>query len=533
MRSVSASLGEDTTSCTTRASEENGMNWRKLYGVWVVLLLGVPHCLFGDRPSVVELHVDTGAEHALTMGDVNGDGRMEVIAASKGGDSPSCILQVFGAEKMGRVVAPIGPEVIFFPSVGGFGPIWLVAGNFDGRRGDEVLALFSVPVDRPYGAEGGTWPGALPERLEAVKRSEAWTRSFYRIAAGPIGVFFRDPKRPFPTKGDFIDGWTNTRPWMSPAWTVESWLLDPAVEGAVGYSNPIALFPSDPKAYVAIGNRSCLLLGRNEGGETPPGRGTWNVTDVWDEIKADGKPFSACAVGDLTGDGKAEIAWILKSGELRVRGYMGGGFPKETKSRIELIRSAQGAQRAPFDGALLPESHPMIGKRVEGQPSGRLAIGDPSRDGKNELILAVRAGDRGYLLSYQRRVYAPDVHLDGQGTWDFEMIDILRPGEFFMDVLIDDYNADGVPEILASTQRGHIYAYRRAEAGYCSGNTVMLHDYVRRTLYEEGGLVINSLASGNMDGDDSNGREIAFSVFPGSPQIPVPWGHYLLYNTRD
>ncbi|MBI4584220.1 MAG: hypothetical protein HY717_09395 [Planctomycetes bacterium] len=509
------------------------MSWQKLCGMVIVLLLWAPPPLFAVRPSVVELYIDTGAEHVLTMADVNGDGRMEVITASKGGDAPSCILQAFGAEKIGRSVAPTGPEVIFFPAVGGFGAMWLVGGDFGGRKGDGVLALYSIPVNRPYGEEGGQWPGALGERLEALKRSEAWTRSFYHAKAGPIGVFFRDPTRPFPMKGDFVDAWTNTRPWMSPAWTLESWLFDPAVEGAVGYSNTADLFPSDPKAYVAIGGQSCLLLGRNEGDQAPPGRGTWNFTDIWDEIKADDKPFSACASGDLTGDGKAEIVSMFKSGEIRARSYLAGGFPKEAKSPVEGVRAVKGPQRAPFDGTLLPESDPMVAKRVDGYPSGRLGIGDPSRDGKNELILAVRAGDRGYLLPYQRSVYGPDVRLDGKRAWNFEVIDLLRPGEFFMDALIDDYNSDGVSEILASTQCGHIYAYRRAEAGYIPGNTVPLHDYVRRTLYQEEGLVINSFAAGDMDGDPSNGHEIAFSVFPGSPQIPVSWGHYLLYNTRD
>ncbi|MBI4584967.1 MAG: hypothetical protein HY717_13220 [Planctomycetes bacterium] len=413
---------------------------------------------------------------------------------------------------------PAGGDL--FPSIGGFGALWVVGGDFNGDRIDEALALYSIPVDRPYGEEGGEWPGSLPKRLEALKRSEWWTRSFYRAQAGPLAVYFRDPAKPFPTRGDFVDAWTNTRPWMSPAWTLETWILEPAVVGSVGYSNAANLITSDERAVVALGSRSVLLLGRNAGAEAPGGQGSWNSADVG--LQTD---ISSCALGDLTGDGKAEVAALGDKGAILVRSALGGRSP-EAVFPVETLRSDSGPPLDPFDRLT-----PTPAKTVFGHPSGRLTIGGPSRDGKNELLLAVRAGDRGILVSYQRRAYGPTVSTDGKGAWDFEVVDILRPGEAFMDALIDDYNADGAAEIIASTNRGRIFAYRRAEVGYRPDNKVPLHDYTRRMLYQEKDLVINSLAGGNTDGDDTNGHEIAFSVSPGSPQIPVPWGHYLLYNT--
>ncbi|MBI2843007.1 MAG: hypothetical protein HYX78_06360 [Armatimonadetes bacterium] len=504
-------------------------------GVWLCLGLGA----YGKIPDALLIYDNSGTEtNGCTMADLDRDGRAEYIAAVK--SERLDYLLAYGlttSDENRPKPVPIdgfipksspdgklsvrGPEIILAWGWDTFnrGPLWVLTGDFNGDGYPDVMTLCMWGQWEPY----------------------------------PIGVFYRDPKTPFPSQRahELSALWNIQRepvgapkpdipiPKESP-WRKEGWLDDRAVRWATGYSNPMRVFPGDEKEYVAIGNYDLLLLGRDQDRRTPPGHGTWTTHDAWHEVGVLNE-VCACALGDLTGDGNVEAMYFRRTGEIGGHSYLGGQFPDEQVSTVELVRAVSGPKMAPFDGVRLPATHPKIGRwlhRHPGQFSGRLAIGDPSRDGKNELIVAAEDHYTGYLLSYQRRQYGPGETLDSTGAWDYEIIDIL-PKEKPGDLVIADYDADGVDEILLTTDGGHIFAYRRKTAGYAPGNVAPLKDYSRRTLWdvpESGygigngpfpteGKQIRALAVGNMDGDPSNGNEIGFCV---------AWGrHYILYNTRE
>lgn len=488
---------------------------------------------WGGMPSPLLLYDNGGTEtNGGAMADVNNDGRMEYVAAVKSERLDYLLVYGLTISEVGRSkpvpidgflpkpsidagISVVGPEIILAWGWDTFnrGPLWVVAGDFNGDGIDDVMTLCSWGQWEPYRIgvfyrdPAVSFPSPKAHALPLL----------WNIQRGPVGP--PKPDIPFPKE--------------SP-WRKEGWLDDRAVQWATGYSEPMRVFHGDEKEYVAIGNYDLLLLGRDQDRRTPPGHGTWVVDDVWHEVGVLNE-IAAAALGDLTGDGKAEAMYFRRTGEIGGYSYLSGQFPNERVSTVELVRAVSGPKQAPFDGAHLPATHPKIGRwlhRHPGQLSGRMAVGDISRDGKNELIVATEDQYTGYLISYQRQKYGPNEALDATSGWDYEVIDIL-PREKPGDLQIADYNADGVSEVLLTTDGGHVFAYRRTEGGYRPGNLQPRKDYSRRLLWEvpdkgpfpTEGKQVRAIACGNMDGDPSNGHEIGFCV---------AWGkHYILYNTRE
>jgi len=142
----------------------------------------------------------------------------------------------------------------------------------------------------------------------------------------------------------------------------------------------------------------------------------------------------------------------------------------------------QGAQ--PFDGKVLLETQPRFSRpNPGGPPGGKMVIGDPSEDGRPELLVGLRDGKtgRGFLLSFQRTAESYGGAMDGGGKYEWEVIDELSD-DGFSAVAVGDVGGDGHKEIMAGTQSGKLFLYRRKRPGFQGGSATPLALYERKRL---------------------------------------------------
>src|SRR5206468_582821 len=86
-----------------------------------------------------------------------------------------------------------------------------------------------------------------------------------------------------------------------------------------------------------------------------------------------------------------------------------------------------------FNGKVLPEVQPQFARPNPGRSfGGKIVIGDPSGDHHNEALVGLRDAKtgRGFLISFQRTTDTYGGRMDGQGHYQFEVIDILPDDAF-------------------------------------------------------------------------------------------------------
>jgi uncharacterized protein (DUF608 family) len=187
----------------------------------------------------------------------------------------------------------------------------------------------------------------------------------------------------------------------------------------------------------------------------------------------------------------------------------------------------------PFDGTTLPEKDPQIARPdLGGTHGGKMVIADPSLDGHTEIIVALKDGQtqRGFLISFQRNSVTYGGPIDGSGIFDYEVIDIL-PNSSLTAISVDDIDQDGKPEILAGSENGDIYCYKRKSPGYQPKNLEPLKEYDRTTLVASPkGSFVTEIHTADLTGDGK--AEIVWTTgWRAETTDPLP-GTYLSANGK-
>ncbi len=189
----------------------------------------------------------------------------------------------------------------------------------------------------------------------------------------------------------------------------------------------------------------------------------------------------------------------------------------------------------PFDGSTLPEIDPQIARPdLGGNHGGRIVIADPSLDGRNEILLALKDGltKRGFLISFQRNSETYGGSIDGTGVYDFEIIDILSNNSLTA-IDVEDIDDDGKVEIIAGSENGDLFCYKRISSGFDSKNIEPLKNYERKNLVSgrPNGSYISEIQVGDVTGDDK--KEIVWSTgWRNEATEPLP-GVYLYVNGKS
>ena len=212
------------------------------------------------------------------------------------------------------------------------------------------------------------------------------------------------------------------------------------------------------------------------------------------------------------------------------------GFPKHRPLPGSIVPSNISAPERPylpgsppFDGTTLPEKDPQISRpNSEGTHGGRMVIADPSLDGYNEILVALKDNQtgRGFLVSFQRNNATYGGPIDGSGVYDYEIIDIFASGSLTT-LLVDDIDHDGKSEILAGSENGEIFLYKRNVPGFSPGNLIPLKEYKRRSLTTESrkGSYVTEIQAGDLTGDDK--VEIVWTIGRSKDASGHPSGVYL------
>ncbi len=435
------------------------------------------------------------------VGDVDGDGTPEVISTVKGG-APGVFndTNVFFLKGKDLEALDLGDD-------GVIDDIWNVVPNEN---------VFTAGLDEgAWFASTGDFLGNGRHQVLINHRADG------RATSSPFGIWSRNNTDP---------------PGTNTAWSLAASL--PAAFGSAGsFSQTGRFFPGVNRDFITIGSGMVDSFAARVVGLDDAGTGISSDTYAG---PLTGNNFRATFLGDISGDGVADLGyWSQNPKFLAMRGYASGA----SGSLVTTVSATLWANgQAPFDGVTLPYNAPEIGK--EFGPVGRAGkffVGDPSKDGRKEVLLPLAANGAGnapgILLSIQATA-ATSGGAFGSLAFEYEVVDII-PTERFTAATSVDLDGDGDVEIIAGTLSGMVYGYvRRDQApGYTPGSVASVEDgnqYVRFVLSGNGhgvakpvGSYVADIGMGDLDADGKN--EIALSTgYPGGP-ANVP-GTYVIDN---
>lgn len=357
--------------------------------------------------------------YTLAVGDFNGDTKFETAWGFKqGGSEPNTVRVVYANE------TPFGLSVSAIEEVLSFGPnegVWLVrAGDFLGLGRDQLLVA-------------GNWQFSTDDfRFLLLERT------------------------------------------TEPAGTDESWSLLASIQtrlASLGYSAVADLFGDGTESVVlgtgvvesSFSRVLCFDV------DVP------TFIDVHDA--GTGHRMTGTFIGDISGDGVLDVGYFFTFGPANEIGFKS---LEEDSTCTNASFSETGflygntAPTAPFDGSTPSISDTDVGMGLRLPPprgeGGSIVVGDPSRDGRNEVVVPLGGAFDGYLVSWQADA-ATHGGLPADIVSEFEVIDIRR-GVTFTAVALGDVNADGALDIVAGTSDAEIFMYTRTSAGYSPGNTL-------------------------------------------------------------
>jgi hypothetical protein len=362
--------------------------------------------------------VNSSDVYTVAVGDFNGDENLEAVwGAKSGGAGPNLIRAIYVND------TPFGLSISAVEEVAAVGPNegpWLVrAGDFLGIGFDQLLV-------------GGNWQFSGDDlRFQLFDRTN------------------------------------------DPAGTAESWSPIASMTtnlASTGYSAVADVFGNGQDSIVlGSGNGSFFtrLLCFNV--DSP------NFIELHDG--GGGSRMTATFVGDISGDGVLDVGYFFTFGPANEIGF------KSFEDGSDCVDSAltetghllgNTASNAPFDGSAAEIFDRDVGMGLR-RPAARgeggsIVVGDPSRDGRNEIIVPLGGALDGYLVSWQATA-ATHGGLPVDVESEFEVIDIRR-GATFTAVALGDVNNDGLLDVVAGTSDAEIFVYTRTSDGYSPGNTL-------------------------------------------------------------
>ncbi|HEX5754589.1 MAG TPA: FG-GAP-like repeat-containing protein [Archangium sp.] len=442
----------------------------------------------------------TAGSHALTVGDVDGDGHTDLVLAWKDGSASRVQVHLLRGDGQGGFSAAVLVDSLPDISLGTW-PLALTAVDMD-HDGLKDLAVglydmeynYTVAVLRSRGADG-----FAPARM---------------LPSGRVSISA--------TAGDFDgDGRDDLATVQSFSWDVRVWRSGPeALSLPEGPTGPLAQgdFNGDGKMDLLSGPAAKTVQVHLAGGpeglrDLPPmpvGSGVYRmVVGHVDEDSAldvvvlsgesaiktvelllgngdgtfrTGTPISVgaqalhAALGDVNGDGRMDLAF-------QVRRFIEPGFSTDE------VRVLLGQGAGTFGPAALVTTSPS---------PGALALGDLNRDGVLDLAVAQTSSGGGVLT------------LKGQGDGTFlpPVLTTDKAGQLGGHLVLTDMSGDGVPDLVRSGD-GNVYVlttYTATTWGSWSGWS-----------YPAGGNC-SSFSVLDFDGD---GRKDVLCSNPGSDSVSL------------
>lgn len=315
-----------------------------------------------DRPLVNNSIALQGDYSAPAVGDLDGDGRQEIVAIVYSGELAAQQAMIYAWRADGSVMPGWPVSLREFYGAPGLSTITL--GDVDGVRGDEVLVT-ATTFCRPY-----TCTGVVVIRFDATQLPIA------PVGGGPFGEFVVEPNIP-PVIGDLDRNGVNevvtvgrqgiavwNRSGMMAGWPINLSLRygdqsDPSYLGVLAASPALADLNGDGSLeIIAVTQRNIYIWhrdGRDMRGWPKPAGATAPVT-------------AAAVVADFEGSGTPAIAVALPL----VKDALGVG----RRNRIRIYRP---------NGTLISD--------VEREADVTPAVGDLNNDRTAGLVTAGRQGD--------------------------------------------------------------------------------------------------------------------------------------------
>ncbi|MBC8344689.1 MAG: hypothetical protein ISR82_08515 [Candidatus Marinimicrobia bacterium] len=165
---------------------------------------------------------------------------------------------------------------------------------------------------------------------------------------------------------------------------------------------------------------------------------------IYSTADIDANEIRDMKIGDVDNDGEDEIAIITKL-HLYIMEKVGNKFVIDENKTTPLY----GPERKGNPNVLSPQielqdSRPLPEEKREG---GRIAIGDVTNDGKNEIVLT-----RTFMTPFEFQTIVPAyICINDILQWKdgyFEVIDAISAGNYKCGIFIEDVDQDGLNELI-------------------------------------------------------------------------------------
>jgi hypothetical protein len=377
---------------------------------------GRPDGSFGTPAAVLS---NMSAVAVVTLGDVNGDGKTDLIAFGSGelgvfrgnGDG------TFGPAPRGQYTGGYGiyqePEPVDLDDDGNQDLVWLDYTN--GR-----IASY-------FGNGDGTFSGAGPVRPANPGNAE-WAGNIQVIASGD----FNGDKRPdvlaydwpHASAGGAADLYVGLNDGTGKFFfelALPSGGLQVLAQryGSFSIDSATADFSADGRADVILRTNVGLsvLLAKADGALDS------NPIDVSFAVPVACMPFNYVSVGDANGDGFPDI----------VAGYAQNKFCGPSASTPSGFFVLLGDGTGHFDARFTPFGNALYFIR----------LGDENGDGKQDILVADLTPGSGFALDV--------VPGNGDGSFDTSQVSVPIASELISNILVGDYNSDGKQDLALST----------------------------------------------------------------------------------